>query len=253
MTKPEMIEAIRKAYVNQVVQGDCFELMERIPTNSIDLIITDPPYGTTQNKWDTPVPLDTLWGQFERIIKDQGAILIFAQTPFDKKLGASNLKLLRYEWIWEKTEATGHLNAKRMPMKAHENILVFYKNLPLYFPQKTYGHKRKTSVANRFKLQSECYGEQKGITQYDSTERYPRSVIKMSTDKQKLKLHPTQKPLALIEYFIKTYSKEGDLVFDPFMGSWTTAVACKNTNRNFIGFESEEKYCRIGKERLNAF
>jgi len=201
-----------------------------------------------------------MWKQYERIIKPNGAILLFAQTPFDKVLGASNLPILRYEWIWEKTQATGHLNAKKMPMKAHENILVFYKKLPLYNPQKTQGHVRKVSSA---KNRAACIERRNGtdtvynneypelVTGYDSTERYPRSVIQFPTDKQKLALHPTQKPVALMEYLIKTYTNENDLVLDNAFGSCTCGVACVNTNRNFIGIEKDENYFNIGLERIS--
>jgi DNA modification methylase len=211
-----------------------------------DLIITDMPYGTTNCRWDTPVNLQDFWTLAECV--SAGKVIAFGQTPFDKVLGMSNIKGLRYEIIWEKTEATGHLNAKRCPMKAHENILIFGK-VP-YYPQKTSGHKRKTATAERFRLQSDCYGEQKGITKYDSTDRYPRSVIKFSTDKQKLRLHPTQKPIALMEYLILQHTKEGDIVFDPFMGSGTTGLACKNLGRKFIGIEKDAEYFDVAKERL---
>lgn len=190
----------------KLFMGDCLELMRDIPDGSVDLILCDLPYGTTRNKWDSVIDLPALWGQYRRI--SRGAIVLTAQTPFDKVLGASNLEMLRYEWIWEKTEATGHLNAKRCPMKAHENVLVFYKSLPVYNPQKTTGHARKTATQVNAK-QSSNYGVHTNKPPYDSTERYPRSVIKFSTDKQRSKLHPTQKPVALMEYLIKTYTNEG--------------------------------------------
>ena len=235
----------------KLLQGDCLELMKTIPDGSVDLILCDLPYGTTRNKWDSIIDLDLLWQQYERIIKDNGAIVLTAQTPFDKVLGVSNLKLLRYEWIWEKTAATGHLNAKKMPMKAHENILVFYKKIPTYNPQKTFGHERKVSKSEH-KInckKTENWGEH-GLTSYDSTERYPRSVLLFPSDKQKSKLHPTQKPVALMEYLIRTYTDEGELVFDNCMGSCSTGVACINTDRKFIGIELDETYFNIAKERI---
>lgn len=231
-------------------QGNCLDRMKVIQTRSVDMVLTDLPYGSTKCSWDSPIPLPDLWEQYCRITKKTSAIVLFAQTPFDKILGSSNLPMLRYEWIWEKTNATGHLNAKKMPMKAHENILVFYKNLPTYNPQKTKGHIRKVAVAERFRLQSDCYGKQSGVTVYDSTERYPRSVIKFSMDKQTLCLHPTQKPVALMEYLILTYTNKGDTVLDSCMGSGTTGVACHNTGRDFIGIELDEKYFRSSQERL---
>lgn len=235
----------------QLLFGDCLERMKEIPDGSVDLILTDPPYGTTACKWDSMINLIEMWKEIKRVIKPNGAILLCAQTPFDKVLGVSNLDMLRYEWIWEKTTATGHLNAKKMPMKAHENILVFYNKLPTYNPQKTFGHVRKTSTADRGRLGGECYGDQVGVTTYDSTERYPRSVQVFSTDKQKSSLHPTQKPVALMEYLIRTYTNENELVLDFTMGSGTTGVACVNTNRKFIGIELEWEYFNIACNRIN--
>ena len=237
--------------LNKIYNKDCLVGMKDIKDKSIDMILWDINYGNKKNKWDSIIDLDELWNHYNRIIKDNGAIVLTAQTPFDKVLGVSNLKMLKYEWIWEKTSATGHLNAKKMPMKAHENILVFYKKPPTYNPQKTTGHERKVSTAKhkRNSKNSSNYGESSATT-YDSTERYPRSVQLFSTDKQKSSLHPTQKPVALFEYLVKTYTNEGDLVLDNCMGSGTTAVACMNTNRNFIGIELEEKYYNIAKQRI---
>lgn len=234
----------------RLIQGDCLELMKNIPDKSIDMILCDLPYETTRNRWDKMIDLEKLWEQYERIIKDNGAIVLFAQTPFDKVLGVSNLKLLRYEWIWEKTTATGHLNAKKMPMKAHENILVFYKKLPKYNPIKTTGH---TPVHAYTKHQDDGsnYGKTKaGISGGGSTERYPRSVQKFKTDKQKEALHPTQKPVELLEYLIKTYTDENEVVLDNCMGSGSTGVACLKTNRRFIGMELNEEYFEIAQTRI---
>lgn len=233
-------------------EGDCLELMKNIPDKSVHLILCDLPYGTTNCKWDSIIDLPQLWGQYDRIIKDNGVICLTAQTPFDKVLGASNLKLLRYEWIWEKTQATGHLNAKKMPMKAHENILIFYKNTPTYNPQKTKGHDRKVSTAHHKRNTNTglIYGKCDSFSDYDSTERYPRSVQVFSSDKQKLNLHSTQKPIALIEYFIKTYSNEGDVVLDNAVGSGTTPVGCVNLNRNCIAIDIEPSFYQISKDRI---
>jgi DNA modification methylase len=247
---------------NIIYHGDCLELMPKyIDDKSIDMIFCDLPYGTTKCRWDSIIDLNKLWDQYKRIIKDNGAILLFAQTPFDKVLGSSNLEMLRYEWIWEKTQATGHLNAKKMPMKAHENILVFYKKLPTYNPQKTSGHERKVSKSYQrnicIKRREEkwgdnyIYGKETTATDYDSTERYPRSVQKFPSDKQKSKLHPTQKPLSLIEYMIKTYTNEGDLVLDNTCGSGTTGLACKNLNRNYIMMEKEYEFYKISTNRIS--
>ena len=237
--------------LNKIYNEDCLEGMKRIPDKSVDLILCDLPYGTTRNKWDSIIPLEPLWEQYERVIRDNGAIVLTAQTPFDKVLGVSNLKLLRYEWIWEKTTSTGFLNAKKMPMKAHENILVFYKKLPTYNPQKTTGHPRKVSTAEH-KVGSKAtsnYGEH-GLTGYDSTERYPRSVQLFSTDKQKIAIHPTQKPVALFTYLIKTYTNEGETVLDTCMGGGTTAVSCIDTDRKYVGFEIGEKEFTDANERI---
>lgn len=246
----------------ELKQGDCLELMKDVAENSVDLILCDLPYGTTRNKWDSVLDLELLWEQYNRIIKERGAILLFAQTPFDKVLGVSNLKDLRYELIWQKTAPTGFLNAKKMPMKAHENILVFYKKLPTYNPQMTKGHPRKVSSKSSRKKSVErhqgksevlasnynSYGESQ--VDYDSTERYPLSVQVFAKDQQKENYHPTQKPVALLEWLIKTYTNEGDLVLDNCMGSGSTGVACVNTNRDFIGFELTEQYFSIAKERI---
>lgn len=233
----------------QLMHGDCLEMMKLIPDGSVDMVLCDLPYGTTQNKWDSIIDLAALWVQYERICR--GAIVLTAQTPFDKVLGASNIKLLKYEWIWEKTHPTGHLNAKRAPMKAHENVLVFYRRQPLYNPIKTTGHKRKTAT-KRHDL-TETYGKQVfDELPYDSTERYPRSVLVFPSDKQTSKLHPTQKPVALMEYLISTYTNPGDTVLDNAMGSGTTGVACLNTERHFIGIELDDKYFAVASKRIEA-
>lgn len=231
-----------KDLINKPVNSDCFDIFPLIKDKSIDLILCDLPYGTTRAKWDCLLDLDKLWKEYKRIIKDNGVILLFAQTPFDKVLGCSNLDMLRYEWIWEKTQATGHLNAKKMPMKAHENILVFYKKLPLYNPQKTKGHIRKVSKAKHKQkcVESEIYNKNTKLTSYDSTERYPRDVLKFKTDKQKSAIHSTQKPVALLEYFIKTYTNEGMLVLDNCAGSFSTSEACDNLNRDWICIEKDK-------------
>lgn len=231
----------------ELLKGDCLELMKSMPDASVDMILCDLPYGTTQNRWDSVIDLNLLWSHYERICS--GPILLTAQTPFDKVLGASNIKMLKYEWIWEKTNPTGHLNAKKSPMKAHENVLVFYKRQPIYNPIKTTGHKRKTATKRHDFTGT--YGKQNfDELPYDSTDRYPRSVLVFPSDKQTSKLHPTQKPVALMEYMIRTYTNEGMTVLDNCMGSGTTGVACVNTGRNFIGIEMDENYFQIAKNRI---
>jgi site-specific DNA-methyltransferase (adenine-specific) len=233
--------------LNRIYQRDCIEGMRMIPDKSIDMILCDLPYGTTRNKWDSVIELDELWEQYERVIKDNGATVLTAQTPFDKLLGASNLKFLKYEWIWEKNKATGHLNAKKMPMKAHENVLVFYKNLPTYNPQGLV-KKVKPTIRKGGKGNGTNYGksDKDAIQEY---ENYPRDVLYFEMDTATV--HPTQKPVSLFEYLIRTYTNEGDVVLDNCMGSGTTAVACVKTNRNFIGFETEPKYVEIANKRLD--
>ncbi|MDO9304623.1 MAG: site-specific DNA-methyltransferase [Sulfuricurvum sp.] len=229
--------------INHVYNEDCLVGMKRIPDKSIDMILCDLPYGTTHCKWDSIIPLDLLWEQYERIIKDSGAIVLTAQSPFSEVLAVSKLDLFRYRWVWEKTEATGHLNAKKMPMKAHEDILVFYKKLPTYNPIKTQGHERKTASRNRSLQQNNHYGKMAdAVTTYDSTERYPRSVLKFAKEKQYMNLHPTQKPAALFEYLVLTYTNKGDTVLDNCMGSGTSAVVCIKNERDFIGFENDVEH-----------
>jgi len=213
--------------------GDCLKIMGDIKSHSIDMVCCDLPYGTTQCKWDSVIDLESLWAHYGRICKENAVIALFAQTPFDKVLGVSKLDWLRYEIIWEKPAATGFFNSKKMPLKAHENILVFYKSLPTYNPQMTHGHERKTS--GRLEIGSEIYGKGVKKTHYDSTSRYPRSVQKVSKENKLAKLHPTQKPVPLLEWLINTYTNEGDTVLDNCMGSGSAGVACKNTKRNFIG------------------
>lgn len=239
--------------LNQVFNEDCLEGMKRIPDKSVDMILCDLPYGTTRNKWDSIIPLDLLWQQYERIIKDNGAIVLTAQTPFDKVLGVSNLKLLKYEWVWDKVIPTGHLNAKKMPMKSHENILVFYKKLPIYNPQFTTGHKPQ-NVSYGTGKKSDNYGDYKPIVTTDKrTVRYPRSIqVFAKPNNNGQTVHPTQKPVALFEYLIKTYTNEGETVLDNCMGSGTTAIACLNTGRNYIGFELDRDYYEKLTERIAA-
>lgn len=232
-----------------LLHGDCLDLLNEVPDNSIDMVCCDLPYGTTQCKWDSPIDLSLLWQQYTRVTRKGAAIVLFAQTPFDKVLGCSNLPWLRYELVWEKTHPTGHLNARKMPMKAHENILVFYSSLPTYNPQKTQGHTRKTATKRHDN--TDLYGSQVfDELPYDSTERYPRSVLMFPSDKQKLALHPTQKPVALLEWLVRTYSCEGDTILDNCMGSGSTGIACLNTGRKFIGMEKDDHYYRIASARI---
>ena len=229
--------------LNKIYNEDCLIGMSAIPDKSVDMILCDLPYGTTRNKWDTVLPLDWLWDEYNRIIKDSGAIVLTAQTPFDKVLGASNIENLKYEWIWVKPSGTGHLNAKKMPLKNHENILVFYKKLPTYNPQMTKG----TPYTQKSGRASSNYNPQEIVTTVNEGYRYPLTVQKFKSEKG---LHPTQKPVELFEYLIKTYTNEGETVLDNCMGSGTTAIACMNTERNFIGFELDKTYYEESLERI---
>lgn len=232
--------------LNKIYNEDCLEGMKRIPDKSVDMILCDLPYGTTRNKWDSIIPLNLLWEQYERIIKDNGAIVLTAQTPFDKVLGESKLKLLKYEWIWKKESGTGFLNAKKMPLKNHENVLVFYKKLPTYNPQMGVGKPYVTRKgSNGSNYGNDVVDE---VITVNNGERYPLTVLEFPRDKEKH--HPTQKPIALFEYLIKTYTNEGETVLDNCMGSGTTAIACLNTNRNFIGFEMDKNYWKLSNDRI---
>lgn len=211
------------------------------------MVLTDLPYGTTRNSWDSVIDLDRLWPELLRVTKPGAAIVMTAQMPFTALLVMSQPKLFRHHWIWEKTNATGYLNAKKAPMKAHEDVLVFATKQPPYYPQKTVGHVRKTSTRRTF---SQNYGRHDTVTSYDSTERYPRSVQVFPLDKQKSKLHPTQKPVALFEYLIKTYSQPGDTVLDVAAGSGTTGIAAMNLDRDFILMENDPDIYDKAKIRL---
>lgn len=237
--------------IDKIYNEDCLEGMKHIPSASVDMILCDLPYGTTRNKWDSVIPFEPLWEQYSRIIKPNGAICLWAQLPFSIKLGASNLKMLRYEWVIEKTMPTGFFNANRMPMKCHENVLVFYKKLPTYNPQMIKG---KHLCNQRSKKSSTNYGKcNRAAEKHFSDSYYPRDVLKVKTGwhaGESKSLHPTQKPVSAHEYFIKTYTNEGELILDNCMGSGTTAVACINTNRHFLGFELEKEYFELACKRI---
>jgi site-specific DNA-methyltransferase (adenine-specific) len=238
--------------MNKVIQGDCLEVMKDIPDKSVDMILCDLPYGTTKNKWDSIIPFKPLWEQYKRIIKDNGAIVLTSAQPFTTSLINSNREMFRYDLIFEKTLGSGFLNAKRMPMRYHEEVLLFYKKLPVYNPIMGEGVRKKG--INKSKDNGSNYGKKtKFDYEYDDEgTRYPKSIIKFSTgNRTKNQFHPTQKPVALFEYLIKTYTNEGDLVLDNCAGSGTTGVACKNTNRSYILIEKEPEYIEIINKRLN--
>lgn len=233
--------------LNKIYNEDCLEGMKRIPDKSVDMILCDLPYGTTRNKWDSIIPLDLLWEQYNRIIKDNGAIVLTAQTPFDKVLGVSNLKYLRYEWIWQKDNASNFLNARRNPMKVHENVLIFYRKMPKYQPQMREGYEPYQSARSAKPVDTYMNNYDTTYVSRSSGKRFPISVLTFNSERG---LHPTQKPVALFEYLIKTYTIEGENVLDNCMGSGTTAIACMNTNRNYIGFEMDTNYFNLANERI---
>lgn len=238
----------------EILLGDCLELMKNIPSRSIDMILADLPYGTTQNKWDSIIPLDRLWEQYERIIKDNGAIVLFSAQPFTSVLVCSNLKLFKYEWVWDKVNKfSGHLNAKKQPMRQTERVNIFYKKQPTYNPIMEQGEPY-TAISSGAK--SSNFGKQtdKVVTVCDG-ERYPRDIIKIKGDERGTvgRIHPTQKPIELCEYLIKTYTNETELVLDNTAGSCTTAIAALNTNRNYICMEKDENYYNIGLKRVKEW
>ena len=230
-----------------IKQGDCLELMKEIPNKSIDMILCDLPYGTTHNKWDNIISLDALWGGYERVIKNNGAIVLFGDGMFTANLMLSNPKMWRYNLIWDKQRGCDFLNANVKPLKSHEDICVFYKRKPTYNKQywysKPYRKTKNGSLSNNYGDRKEAYTESK------DGKRNPLSILSFPRDGKRI--HPTQKPVALLEYLIKTYTNEGETVLDNCMGSGSTGVACINTNRNFIGYELDEKYFEIAQRRIN--
>lgn len=231
--------------------GDCLELMKRIPNGSIDMVLSDLPYGTTRCRWDTPINLQELWKQYRRVVKKNGAIVLFSAQPFTTELISSNKAMYRYEWIWRKTQPSGFMNAKKMPLRTHENIEIFYRKPPTYNPQMTHGHQRKTATAygTRESDGSSCYGREERNYTYDSTDRYPVDVLQYSTGDKSKRLHPTQKPVDLLEYLVKTYTNPGETVLDNCMGAGSTGVACLNTGREFVGIELDPEYNKKMEEQ----
>ena len=264
--------------LNKIHHGDCLEIMKDIPTGSVDMILCDLPYEVTALKWDKIIPLEKLWEQYERIIKDNGAIVLTATQPFTSKLVMSNPKLFKHEWIWEKQKANNFMGAKYQPLKYHENVLVFSKGKVNYHPQKykvleieelmemdkkeltkvmkdrdydRFGKIDRRKTINNSNSKKEYLGtEVKRSRSKDTGYRNPKSVLKINKEINGL-LHPTQKPVALFEYLIKTYTSEGETVLDNCMGSGTTAIAAINTDRNYIGFELDEEYYNLANERIS--
>ena len=239
-----------------LMQGDCLERMKEIPDGSADMVLADVPYGTTACKWDSIVPLDPMWEQLKRIIKPNGAIVMTASQPFTSVLVCSNLKMFRYQWVWEKSKASNFLLARKQPLKAHEDVLVFSENTTVYYPQKTVGKPFKGEGRSKKGSNSEVVNNVPNPTFRNDNkgDRFPRSVqyFKTAESEKTGALHPTQKPVALMEYLIKTYTNEGETVLDFTAGSFTTGVACVNLNRRFIGIELDKDYFDIGVNRIRG-
>jgi site-specific DNA-methyltransferase (adenine-specific) len=228
-----------------LIHGDCLEKMKDIEDKSIDMILTDPPYGTTACSWDSVIPFEPMWKQLKRIIKDNGVIALFGSQPFTSALIMSNIKMFRYEWIWEKTLPINFVQANKMPLKKHENITIYYKRLPCYNPQFNKGDKYKVKRGNFQHVKNDISNH----TTINNGFRFPVSVLNYSNSNNNSS-HPTQKPVKLLEYLILTYTQKGETVLDFTMGSGSTGVACLETGRNFIGIELDDKYFAIAKERI---
>lgn len=231
----------------ELYQGDCLEKMVEVPDHTVDMIFTDLPYGTTHNVWDKRISLEELWEQYKRVLKSGGVVLLFSQQPFTTDLVNSNRKWFRYEWVWQKSRPVGFLNANRMPLRFHENIVVFYEHLPTYNPQKTPG-KPYTSKGARYTTN---YRPFKPIptTNRDGM-RYPRDVVTFSSGNNIGKIHPTEKPVDLLEYMIRTHTDAGDIVLDSCMGSGSCGVACQRLGRDFIGIEKDPGYFESARKRI---
>jgi DNA modification methylase len=232
--------------VINLMHGDCLEIMKLIPAGSVNMVLADPPYGTTACKWDTVIPLEAMWAELKRVIKPNGAIVMTAGQPFTSALVMSNPKMFKYLWVWDKVQGTGFLNAKKQPLRSCEDVCVFYRQQPTYKPQMRTGFKPYRSAKGHH---GTCYGADKGAITVSDGSRYPLTRLEFSRDSGKV--HPTQKPVALMEYLIRTYTNEGEIVLDFTMGSGTTGVACVNTGRKFIGIELDQGYFDIATQRIN--
>tara|TARA_Y100000310_G_scaffold285382_1_gene308809 strand:+ start:37 stop:777 length:741 start_codon:yes stop_codon:yes gene_type:complete len=238
--------------MDKLLQGDCLKLLKDIDDNSIDMILCDLPYGQTHNKWDSVIPLDKLWKQYKRVIKKNGCVALFGQGMFTADLMYSNKKWWRYNLIWDKVLTAGFLNANRMPLRSHEDIVIFYKQLPTYNSQKVIGNKNH-SKGKLKKNKNHNYGTHKFVDNTDKlgNMKHPKSILSFQKPHPATMIHPTEKPVGVCEWLIKSYTNEGDIVLDNCMGSGTTGVACKNTNRKFIGMELDKIYFKEAKKRIN--
>jgi len=237
--------------VIKLYNGDCLDIMKNIPDNSIDMVLTDPPYGTTACKWDSIIPLEPMWEQLKRIIKDSGVIVMTASQPFTTTLISSNMDMFKYCWVWEKNFSTNFLHAKRQPLRKTEDVVVWHPGTSFYYPIKTEGHK-PTQSAKGSSNGVLWHGTNKRDYKGGDTTRMPTNIIKIAAEDPKNRVHPTQKPVALMEYLIKTYTLEGETVLDFTMGSGTTGVASKNLDRDFIGIELDQDYFNISQDRIES-
>lgn len=237
---------------NVLFRGDCLEILPTFPDKSINCIIADLPYGTTQNKWDSVIPFTDLWREYKRLIKDRGAIILFGQGIFSASLIMSNLRMYRYSLVWDKVLVSGHLNANRMPLRSHEDIHVFYKKLPTYTPQKTEGGKMNHASPGKFEIGQDNYGKHYNVDNRKElgTLKHPKSILHFEKPHPSIALHPTQKPVSLLKFLIKSYTQVHDLILDNTMGVGSTCVAAKETGREYIGIELQEEYYEIAKDRL---
>jgi len=242
-------DEVKENITMNLIHGDCLEKMNDIQDKSIDMILCDLPYGMTKNKWDTVIPFDQLWEHYNRVIKDNGAIVLFGSQPFTSIMITSNLKMFRYCLVWEKNKFSDFLNAKRKPMKTNEDICLFYKKQPTYNPQYTYGDPYKRwNTQKAVDKQTNYGGHKKNVAESKDGKRLPTTVLKFNRVERPK--HPTQKPQDLLEWLIKTYSNEGELVLDNCMGVGTTGLACKKTNRHFIGIELDSKYYKVAQDLI---
>jgi site-specific DNA-methyltransferase (adenine-specific) len=238
-------------HFNKITLGDSLELMKKLPDNCIDLVLTDHPYGTTQNKWDIVVDLKEWWKQIDRVTKPNTAVISFSAQPFTTDLINSNRKDFRYSLVWNKVLPVGFLNANRMPMRVHEDILVFYKKLPTYNVVKTQGHPRKIVKQRKPNDGTRNYGKTKGAKDYDSTERFPTSIMTYSTGGTRNKIiHPTEKPLELVKKLLRQYANKGDIILDTFSGSGVVVNGCIDLGMNYIAYEMNEEYHKASIERI---
>jgi len=246
------VDAKVRLQVNMInlMLGDCLERMKEIPDGSVDMVLADPPYGTTACKWDSVIPLEDMWKELKRVIKPNGAIVMTASQPFTTILIASNLKAFKYNWVWDKKKSANFQLAKYQPMKVHEDICVFSYKTHNYYPIMT--DRDTLKVRTTFSKGDSTHLQRDDGRVRSYTQKHPKSILEVSNADQRGRLHPTQKPVELMEYLIKTYTQEGDTVLDCFMGSGTTGIACKNTGRKFIGIEKDETYFKIAQDRIAA-